>query len=217
MSLRLLVLVLLGVLALLSVLRARGRAEHRPVAWFTTGATIADAVRWGIGEAILKPFRALHPGVPYAGVARAVFHLDEAMFLVWPLGLAALAFAVFLDRAEARTPVLAVLGTYAVGVVVLVLGYPTIRGELLARVYRVALVAGVAAAASTGLAWWRRPGRPTLTDASTIVLACLQLGAALTWSPEKSWEAQRVYYSIAFGVLGLFHLGALWIRRRTTA
>jgi hypothetical protein len=227
-SLRLLVVALAGALAMLAWQRAKEHPVHRPVAAFMIAVAVADVLRMLLGKQVLAPARALHPAGPYAGLARVAFHLDEALFLVWPLGLAALGFTVFLrhtasegaaveaEQNAAAHTVRAVGAVYLVTVVTLAAGYPTIRGPLLANVFLVAELAAVAAAVAAGAVWWTRPRRPTLTEGSVIVFACLQLGAVLRWQPAVDWDWQRIMYLVAFAALIFLHSGELWTRRQNT-
>lgn len=69
-------------------------------------------------------------GVPYAGLERAAFHVEQAAFVSWPIGITALAIHTF-----ARRRAWPVAIAYVVVVAILILGYPTLRRELLQSTY----------------------------------------------------------------------------------
>ena len=169
------------------------RREHRPVAWFLFVATIADYLRSGLRSA----FDLGMPG-PYAGLRRAAFHAESALFLIWAFGLAALALAVL-----ACQSVRPVVVAYAVTVVTLTLAYPTIRGGVLHAVYAAVHGAALLTGAVSIVLWLRRdePARE-VEHASTVLLLALTgvyLLGPFVWGAFNSWTASHIA-SIAFYV-----------------
>src|SRR5689334_3379564 len=76
--------------AVLGVVLAVRRAEHRPVALFLVAMVAID-----LGRLYLRGAFHLDVPGPYVGAQRVAFHAEEAGFLTWPAGLAALALNVF--------------------------------------------------------------------------------------------------------------------------
>jgi hypothetical protein len=191
---------------------AAARPAHRPVAIFVTASLVADVVGRALNLLIAPVFAAAH-GAPLSGLARLGFRVSDVCLLTWPLGLVALAFAVFLPREMARPNVRVAALLSVIFVVALLAVYPEIRGEARGRLYLGAEVAAVAASFAAGLFWLFRPEPPTLTDGSVLVFASLQIGALVDWHPTVSWDWQRAIYAAAFAVLVLLHLVELWTRR----
>ena len=144
---------------------ARLRPQHRPVAAYLAAAACADLARWA-----LHPLFAA-PG-PYAGALRAAFHLDEALYLVSPVGLACAAVAVMGGWRVGN-----VIGASVLAWVVAVVEYPVLRGAVLVRWgYPGAEAASVLVTAAAAVAWWRR-GRqwPGLSEIVVVTYAAAAL------------------------------------------
>jgi hypothetical protein len=107
-----------------AVMLARRRREYAPIALFLCWVLLSHVVRPLLAFYVLGSGPA--GGLPYAGIQRAAFHVEQAMFVSWPIGIVALAIRIF-----ARRRAWPVAIAFAVVVGVLVLGYPTIRRELL--------------------------------------------------------------------------------------
>lgn len=119
--------------AVLAVLCALNRSEHRSIAAFLVGTVAADMTRialemWSIHPALDALVAAgIEPAsMPLTGWPRVAFHLDSALFLAWFAALGALSLWIFLRRRP--WPVAVV---YALAVAALVLGYPTLRYDTL--------------------------------------------------------------------------------------
>src|SRR4051794_9795305 len=93
---------LLPVAAALAAREARRRPAHRPVARFLAFALAANLGCWAIAGALGDEPR------PYRGGARALFHVEQALFAAWPAGLAATCVRVFLRRRT--TPIFVAYG-----------------------------------------------------------------------------------------------------------
>src|SRR5262245_15926678 len=95
MSLVVLTYVLLAGAAMTAIGVARLRlAAHRPVAVLLTTVLAANLVRTAIA-----PYIVTAPGSPsLLGAARVLFHVEEAGYLIEPIGIAAASVAVFLGR-----------------------------------------------------------------------------------------------------------------------
>ena len=204
-------MVLTGALAALAWGVVRARPAHHAIALFLSATVIADATRRALALFILAPARAELDAAPYAGLVRVAFHADQALFLAWPAGLAALALSL-LARRSVRPIVIA----YAAVAASLAFAYPAVRGPLLARCYAAAELLALAVVASAGLAWWRRRERPTITEGSVLVIACVELGAVIAYRAPfgLGWSVAQVFAIIAYGALIIVHLGESWTSSR---
>ncbi len=188
--------------AVLAVAVAWRRPSYRPTAGFLFGALVASLVRLALRWA-----RVGAP-VPYVGAARLGFHLDSALFLAWPLGIAALARWTFAGRRP--WPVLA---AWALAVAVLVLGYPTLRGDLLRKVLLGIELAALAVAVASFVAfvWARRD--PRLEHLAAMLILALEgatLAGAWALGPFAGWGAAQITYSVLYAVLAVLQGGSLW-------
>lgn len=201
--------------AIPAVLLARQRAEHRPVALFIIWTLAADLLRaafmvwgWAPARAALGPEPAL------AGWPRIAHHLDQALLLTWPAGLAALAVVVFLPQLRRRALGALALG-YAAAVALLVTTYPDNR-PLLARLYALAFLAGVVGVIVAAVAWTRRRMQPRPEHATTLILGLLDLAlfagpfAPPAPQPFARWNLAQLVYVMTWSALALLHGGFLW-------
>jgi len=183
------------------------RREHAPIAWLLSAELVADLLRRALAAVALG---AGPPGgQPYTGGLRVLFHVDQGLFLVWPVGLAAAALVV-LAKARARWA----LGGGVLAVAILTAGYPTIRRELLARAYLGIELASLGCVVASGALWWRRHERPSLTSGSVLVLSCIEAGTLIAYRQPwaEGWTAAAVIYLVGFGALVALHVGERWWR-----
>lgn len=101
---------------------ARLRPYYRPIGRLLAANLAADIAGLAIFQLYVHAFQ-----VPYTGVARLAFHVEQATGLVWPVGVAAVALVVLARRSPWPAFV-------AGGVAVVVRGalYPWLRQERLA-------------------------------------------------------------------------------------
>jgi hypothetical protein len=189
--------------ALVAVVVAWKRSEHRPVAAFLAGTVVADLVRLGLS---LGP---LAISGPYKGPLRALFHVEQALFLTWPAGIAALALWVYRKRHPFPVAI-----AYALAVAVLVIGYPAIRGDLLRRCYLAAEIAAVVTAIGAFVRWVGRapPRLPQVVTTFVLVVDMVSLAVGpWQWGLFGAWALAQVIYSALYAVLIVVQIGALWI------
>lgn len=190
--------------AVLAVALAWRRPSYRPTAGFLLGALVASLVRLA-----MRPWLGAAP-VPYVGAARLGFHLDSALFLAWPLGIAALARWTFAGRRP--WPVLA---AWALAVAALVLGYPGIRGDLLRKVLLGIELGSLAVAVAAFVAFvWRRE-KPRLEHGAALFVLGLEVATlAGPWLAGlfDGWRAALVSYSVLYAILAVLQGGFLWSR-----
>ena len=130
---------LLGIVALSRAessawLLSRERPYYRPIAWLLS----ADFYACVLGVVLRQGYLSTQPR-PYSGLARLLFHVEQAAGLVWPVGVAAVALLVL-----ARRPAWPAFVAGAAVMAARVALYPWLRQERLAWLLlgeQVALVA----------------------------------------------------------------------------
>ena len=118
--------------ACLAAVVAKQRLETRPIAMCLVIIAVADLIRLAISPWLGGS------GRPFTGWQRLLFHIEQALFLTWPAGLAATCSYVFLRRRPRPVFVL-----YLIIVAVLIVGYPAIRGHHLAVAGRLFTLPGI--------------------------------------------------------------------------
>jgi hypothetical protein len=193
------------VAAMAAVLIAKRREEHRPVAAFLSVAVLANLVAL-LGVVVLGP-----PTLaiaPLSGIARFVGHVRQGLYLVWPFGFAAMFAAVF-----ARRHIWVFPPAYVVTIAVLVLGYPTIGGEVLRQVYFGIELAAIIVAFGVLIPWVGRREWPTVTHVAAILLLSGEVGVLFgPWHRDifAGWDMGMVMYAITYGVIALLQGVVLW-------
>lgn len=193
-----------GATVLAWVIAAR-RSAYRAVAWTLTFFLASDLVRLA-----LQPRGA----GPYIGWDRAAFHVRSSLFVGWRFAIVALSIAVF-----ARKKAWAAALAFALVSVALILGYPTIRGALLQRVYLGVELVCLCASVACGIAWLRRREAWGLQHvvAGTILFSELILivgpyAASIYLSWDRAWAVLLVEYLALILVQGV-----AWSRISTRA
>jgi len=187
--------------ASLAVVLAGRRREHVPVAIFLAADAFIEPLRFVIFDWLTVPG-------PYEGSLRALFHADQAAFLSWPIGIAAVSTRVFMGR-HAR-------GTLAVGALAwlgLVLGYPVpFRGEMLARAYAIIAAASIAWVLVGAIVWTPRREHPRPWHACVTLLGALNIPLYFdTWfAPFERWGGAQVVFAVLWVALLAVHGGAIW-------
>jgi hypothetical protein len=192
--------------AILAVMVARRRAEHRPVALFLGVMVAVDLAR--LARRYLYPLEALPR--PHVGLARLAFHADEAGFIAWPFGLAALALVIF----GARRP-WTVLVAYLATVAGLIALYPSpyVRGEGLQRVYLAAYLGSFLAYGAALARWTARRVMPSSEHAVLFILGALDLARLLAFrgSIFEQWAAYALpVNAVCYGLISAVQGGFLW-------
>jgi hypothetical protein len=195
-----------AVVAALAVLLARRHHGHRPVAIFLVAQAMIDPLSWWLNHGPLDVPR------PYTGALRVLFHADQAGFISWSLGIAAVCTAVFLRRRP-----WSVLGAGVVAFAALVVGYPApLRGAALGRAYAVIDAVAVIWSLGCAIVWTKRSARPRPEQACALVLGGMDIALFFgpyappaPW-PFESWSSAQVVYMLMFCALALVHMGAIW-------
>jgi hypothetical protein len=190
--------------------------EHRPVALFLGLTAMADGAVCSLRNLVLKPARlSLGPDAPYTGSVRLAFHLSQALYLLWPAGLAAVAL-VALGRRRPWLPFVAGAITCAA----LIATYPKVRGELLQRWYLAIELGALVVGLRYVLGWLRRVAsrdEPELRAAeivaglSVMILVAVDMTGVVVgaWRGNiyTDWHLSRVSYSVEYAVLIVLQMG----------
>jgi hypothetical protein len=203
MSLAAAVRVTLALAAALSLVVARRRPDYRPVAGFLVAVAVASGLRLLLR--IELPSLAL-PRVP-ASVPRHLLHLDQALYLVWPAALAALALAVCL--ASRRWPAVIAWGLALATLVGLGL-----RPTLVTRLYSFAELGAVCLLLGALCQWSGRDKVPRLPQLATCLIVVFAGLAAVSTRSDvaRQWPSALACFLVLYSCLILLQGGALWIR-----
>lgn len=192
-----------------AVLLARRRRDYAPIAIGLVWVAFAHVARQLLASYVLGSGPA--GGLPYQGVERVFFHVEQALFVSWSAGTAALAIRTFVGR-----------GTWIVALVYLVIvaglaaAYPELRRERLQWAYFAILVASIAVSIGAVIAWARARVRPEPPHIAVFLLLACEIGAVLgPYSAgliDKTWPIALGLYIGFYCVLAVWQ--GLWLRRR---
>ena len=192
-----------------AVVLARRHRAYRLTAAFLLWVAVANTVRPALQVFILAPARAAQ-GLPYVGAARTWYHLDQALFVSWPIGIAALAVHAFWRR---RPWPIAV--AYIAIIAWLAQGYPTVRRELLASVYLGVMLASMAISIGAAASWWSRRARSTPPEIVAFLLLLFEIAALLgpyaAGIIDKTWPIAQGIYLVLFAAIAALEVA--WTRR----
>lgn len=179
--------------AVSAVILGRRRADHRAFAAFLLLMAAKSIAR----AFLAAPVRSLD-APPFTGAARLSFHLEEALFLAWPAGVAAVALWYFAGPRWSAVPAL----IWALVVGYLATHYPAVRGEALRDVYAAAELAAVLASAGAITRWtWRRLS-PTPAHVCVLLVVLVDGGATLAGS--LRWGLWAFWYLDQIAALFMF-------------
>jgi hypothetical protein len=187
---------------------ASRRLEHRPVAWFLTVSLIADIIRWPLSAHVLRTGHQRFDPAPFSGWYRVACHLDDALFLVWPAGITALAMVVFLGRRP-----WVVLAAWALTVAAIAIMYPVTRGYVLSLCYLAAEIAALTATIGFYAVWWRRREPPTLQNVCTLLIFCAEIATLIgpySGNIFTTWDLAQASFATLYVTLFVIQGGALW-------
>jgi hypothetical protein len=182
----------------------------RPIARTPADCLLQDTLCQLAGRG---PIRLESPGnLPLLGVARVLFHVEEAGYLMEPIGIAAASVVVFLGRKP--WPLFLVWALLVAG---LVLTYPLTRGAVLRQVYLgIELAALVVAIGAIGT-WVRRrePADPHHAAMGLVVAIDLVIILLGPWRYPLGvrWDLALYGEIILFGILILVQGGVLYLKR----
>lgn len=184
------------------------RRAYRPVAAFLVAASASDATRKALAANVFTPWRAEHGAEAMVGAVRAAFHVEQALFLIWPFGILALALHVFL-----RARPWLVASAWLALVAFLATSYPEIRGASLATVYRAVACGCACISVGAFVMWWRTKARLSV---SAFALSLVVAADVLTlFGPHATniftrWPLAQGVYLVLYVGLTLLHIGASW-------
>jgi hypothetical protein len=156
-----------------------------------------------LAVAFLKPLP-----TPYAGAARGLFHVSQALTLAWPVGVAALSWHLLTRLRPVSWMAVPWLGATAS----LALRYPSLRGEALGDALRQCQASGLVLGLLALLG--ARPDGFRVGRAHLVALALLAgLGAELSGpyltAPFTSWWTAQVTWTLTLTAVAV---AAAWRR-----
>jgi hypothetical protein len=197
-----------AVVATASWVVASYRPAHCPVAWLLTLGFFADLIQWTLDFYWLLPVREFIGTAPYTGLYRVLFHIEQATFLSWHIGIVALAMVVLLDRRPWPA-----FGAWAIAIAILSITYPTTRGDVLRRCYLAIEVAILAILTGCYVMWWWRRKRPTFQNWCMLVIGSVEFTTLIGPYSRNffdSWNVAQAMYATLYVVLLVVHGGVIW-------
>jgi hypothetical protein len=196
-----------GVAVVLAWAAARRRPEHWPFAGLLTLGLVSDVIRWALQRWVLPP---LPDNPPLTGWVRIAGDIDTALYVAWSIGIAAIALNTLAKRSM-RPAIVA----YVIVVAGLIIGYPTIRGEILRKVLLGIELASMLVGLASILVWRRRSERSTITAVCTSVLVAGHFGTILSGPYRfglfgEAWFLAQVAYVLIYAVVIVLQAGILW-------
>ena len=147
---------------------------------------------------------------PLTGWVRIAGDIDTALYVAWPIGIAAVALKTLAKRSM-RPPIVA----YAIVVAGLIIGYPTIRGDVLRKVLLGIELASTLVGLASILAWRSRRERSTTTTLCTSILVVGHFGTVLAGPYRfglfgEAWVLAQAAYVLIYAVVIVLQAGSLW-------
>ncbi len=131
---------------------SRLRPQHRAMAFWLCVAAIADLTRFGLSFAMDAP-------TPFHGIHRVIFHVDQGLMILEPLGLSVVAV-----YSLARARVDHLIGASCALWVVMIAAYPKLRGVPLGWCYFGIDAAVVVACTIATIVWTKEKRWPSMTE-----------------------------------------------------
>ena len=202
-----------GIAVILAWITARQRAEHRAFAALLSLGLLSDIIVFALQRWVLPP--PLVDSPPLTGWIRIAGDVDTALYVAWPAGIAAVALHTLAHRSP-RAVLLAFLAIVAA----LVIGYPTIRGEVLRKTLLGIELAALLVGLASMVAWRGRRERFTVSTLCACVLVVGHFGTVISGPYRfglfgEAWVLAQVAYLLIFAVVILLQGGSLWERRST--
>jgi hypothetical protein len=193
------------------------RPEHQPIAYLLT-VELASNVAQRAMHPVLLHWLATLGDATWTGWPRVVAHVSQALFMVWPAALAAIALVVFLGRKP--WPVMA---CYAVVVAGLVALHPKARDGSLPRVYAAVQMVGLLVAVGSAAMWYlssrRTRRRANTAQAALMFILSVEVPSiAGAWRIGifAHWHLAQIAYLIMFVLLILLQAVFLWRSLRSS-
>ncbi len=199
--------------AVMALILTWRRRSHGPVAILLGVNLVADTAR----AAVHAWVPSLAGPVPYEGSTRLAYHVEQALYLLWPALLAWAALRVLTGRRSD----LRCASAWAGLVLLLVVLYPDLHGESLRQVYLLAtmgsLFAGLAAVAIY-LRDHRPEGSPSAAVLVVVALISVEFVSLLLgpWSHGlfgEPYQLEQVTLCFAFAFAAMVQGGALLERQ----
>jgi hypothetical protein len=190
------------IVAVLAIVTARKRREHRHLAFLFSVLAIADILAAFIVSLIREV------PTPYTGAPRALYHVTQACFLVLPAAIASAAWVTFYRRTLRPVAI-----AYGIACAVAFLGYPHLRREPLGWYYAGVNLVAIVAECACLFRWLRLRASPGMEQRITINLAVMHIAACLGpyWhgDPFARWGWAQFMFGALYAALLVVYGGAL--------
>lgn len=184
-----------------SIVVAARRRTYRPIAALLAYGLASDVARY-----LLAPVGS----GPYEGLDRLAFHVRQAFFLGWYPFLMIVAGRIFVGIKP-----MPIAAAYLGSLACLVLGYPYLRGDALAKFYGAAHTSAVLFLFIAAGAWWYS-ARPIKIEHCAVLILLVCEAAALLWGPWPRglmwtrWDLYVAAYQCAFFGLTILQGVVAW-------
>lgn len=191
---------------------AKRRPDHTPIALLLTFGLVSDLVRRLLREYLFLPAYAALAGAPATGWLRCAFNVEQALFLAWPAGLAAVALWVYLKQ----RPWIVALGYVEWVLAIAGLGYPAIRGDLLSKAYLAFELACLLVAVGAIVHWIAfRKDPPRVSHWIVALMVGTEvvglIAGAWRFGIFTAWTLAQVSYCMLYAVLIAINGAVLWV------
>lgn len=197
-----------GVAVLLGWVATRRRPENQPFAGLLTLGFVSDVILWALHRWVMPP--PLPDNAPLTGWVRIAGDVDTALYVAWPIGIAAVALTTLAQRSMRPA-----LFAYVIVVAGLIIGYPTIRGEILRKVLLGVELASMLVGLASIVAW---RSRRTLSTTTALCTSILVVGhfSTVVFGPYRfglfgeAWVLAQVAYVLIYAVVIVLQASILW-------
>lgn len=204
---------LLAVITAWAVAIFRKAPFHRPIAMALSMLFVLDCMRGALRFFVLAPARTAGR-VPYEGVERAAFHVDQFALFAFAAVSIALALVVFVRPKHVRASLAIIAILWLVGSTIVAMAYPSLRQAPLQAVYTWTARGSVVLQVLCALVFFVRRGTPIAPQRAALVLLAVDLAALLgpylTSRPSDDWASMRAPSLLLWGLLTLLQGSSTW-------
>lgn len=196
-----------------AVALARRDRGHAPFAAF-----LVVMLAKSVARTVIAPHLPDTLGPPLTGWTRALFHAEQALFLLGPAALAACAL-VTCAKVRSRWPGwLAAAGWFWIAVTTMVaFSYPSLRGDPLRKAYLLVELLALFVCIGACALWLRRREPPSVSQLCVALCVGVELSLVLVgpWGRGlfSTWNLAQLGYSMLYVTLIVLQTGALCLRK----
>lgn len=186
---------------------------HRPVAVALSVLFALDCLRGTLRHFVLVPARAAGR-VPYEGVERLAFHVDQFALFGFAAASVALAMVVFVKPKRIGAVCVIIAIFWALGSGLVAMAYPSLRQTPLQAVYSWVARGSTFIQAICALVFFARRSVPISPQRAALIMLAVDLAALLgpylTSRPSDDWASMRAPSLLLWGLLTLLQGSSIW-------